>query len=1189
MLGKEMKTMTRRFNEKQKEALKTISKNVLLSAGAGSGKTEVLSNRFVQIIEEGINASNILSITFTIKAAAEMRTRIARNIRDLINAQGELYDDNGWLILKSKYDMDYWNNQLVDLQSAQVSTIHSLCARILKENPVEAKLAPGTGVLEEEDSLAFEDNCFNGFIRDAISSGNADVKFLLEKYSLYGFQSQLKGLLKYKNEILGYGENREESLKKLLDRYDVVPKDRVECFIVKGKQFINNVGLGTFKNKKGEELKGVYLDRANNLKNYLIDYVKVLEDKCIRSCEIEGCFDTFGDSKDYPLLRNALRDLMGLYKYIKAYADRDVAKKLLPYWFKVIEAFVAYREAQRQEVNVLTFGDLERKAIELLDNNTAIRDKYHKMFRFIMVDEFQDTNEQQKQLVYLLYGNSKYKLDKSVDVPEKNLFVVGDPKQSIYRFRNADVKVFHKVCNDIKNGDLNNPGVSIEMNTNYRSHKNIVDICNVFFPDVMGEDKSQPVHYDPLEAGLDNEGAKVELITVAKPATGTGKNGGVVAVDKRKAEAEVLARKILELKADGVSFSKMTILLRAMTHVDAITDALQVVGIPYVVSGGKGFYKRPEVQDLICIFKACYSKYNVLELSVALKSPFLSLDNQFIDETLVTQLALKGNLWDSLQKQVDNPVLRNAAKKLNAIQDKIHTLGLAEVWKFIWQELEVEKTLLGMKDSSYRLANANKLYDEALSFANNIDGNISEWLKYIDKVSGDDRIKDQCADVIADNAVTIMTIHGSKGLKFDYTFVPMLDVHNNQVSRDPVLFTDDAGLGIKVPDSNYKLQNSIVYLYAADDDLAKDNEERARLLYVAMTRAAEKLILSGVSDDDDGVETPILGCSWLKQLSKINVKDSEKILEPKGSVKYLESIKDKLSSWMNGIKPKAIVKSEKKVKYPLVEKLDNFDSNGISTFTPSSLQCYSHCHRQFYYQYIMRIPGLLEKSEEGTVDENGDFIPKQPKLHEYRGELEASQFGNLLHRALELFANSGCKDELLDECFEQSKEDNQIDNATNYGKAKEMLKQYVFSSLYGPIREAAINGRCMNELKFAFYINDNFRLSGIMDCVYFDVQGKLHIVDFKTGHYHDENDGYGMQLALYKKVAETLYGVNVVSADLHYLPDLKTWSLENQKINFLEKAKDNVEDIQKYKEAEDFEVNTKNCYNCKYSWLCDQK
>lgn len=1213
------------FNEQQKIALKTISKNVLLSAGAGSGKTEVLSSRFLQIIEDDVNASNILAITFTIKAAAEMRGRIARNIQELIDEKGKLVDGFGWEFLNSKHDLEYWNKQLVDLQSAQISTIHSLCARMLMENPVEARLAPGSKVLEEEDSLAFDDDCLSGFVRDSIASQNKNVLYLLENYTLFSFQEQLKGFSKYRNAILNFGGDRKDALTKLKSFFDVAPKYQIDCFIETASEFIKTANAELFVSNKGSKPNGSTKNNIANLVSALTSYIADKSSCYEISADVESALAAMSDKTAFSELNSFVKNLRKYYAYIGAYCRREEAKTLLEYWYRTLEDFDSYREAKRAELSILSFDDLEEKAIELLENNPAVRRKYQEMFTFIMVDEFQDTNDKQKQLIYLLYGNSKDKLDKPLDMPKKNLFVVGDPKQSIYRFRGADVKVFHQVTKDIKNGNKHNPGVIIKMNTNYRSHTNIIDACNILFPSLMGEDENKPVYYEPLEKGLKEQGVQVEVMSAIPPQYGSGENGKVTEDDERNEEVKCIVAKIMALKDEGVEYKDMTILLRAMTKVKSLTDAFQEVQIPCIVSGGKGFYKRPEIQDLVCVIKACKSKYNLLELVIALKSPFFAEDG-YIQEDVITELALEGNLWDALQNyKGEVEALKKAAQKLKRISYNMQVLGLAELWHYLWHELEIEKVLLQLKDSDYRLANANKLYAEAIQFANSTNGNLSQWIEYIDRLAADDRIKDKCADVLAENAVTIMTIHGSKGLQFPYTFVPMLDRKDGGKAPE-VMFSEKSGLGFKLPKGNFSTEKSLVYLYLQDEDVVLEDEERARLLYVAMTRAGRRLFLSGVSKDviDDGNDS-FTHLPWINQVGYGLA--NQECCEHKDSISQLQKVYEEFKSNAKKVaqnifdfffgKRKGKVKTEapeqeelvnqslaveevaetsavptvpKKVSIHLCEPLDNFAATGHISYTPSALQCYKRCQKQFYYQYVMNMPGEYELSFVNVGEEGGEVKEQEPKLHEYRGELNAPVFGNLLHRTLELFANCGCDVAKLESCFDQSRADNDVEAETDIGKALEMLQKYIESPLYAPIKEAAQHGRCISEMKFAYYVNDSFRLTGIIDCLYFDGDGKLHIVDFKTGHYHDEHDGYGMQLALYKLVAKELYGVEVVSTELHYLPDLKPWKLEAKTTDYLAMATQIADKVYYADESgEAFEINKASCHNCKFKWLCNNK
>lgn len=283
-------------------------------------------------------------------------------------------------------------------------------------------------------------------------------------------------------------------------------------------------------------------------------------------------------------------------------------------WLAVLQEFYACLSARKQENNVLFNDDLDLLAIEHLQKNEALRQKYQERYKYIMVDEFQDTNERQRQLIYLLCGN---KLD-----GKNNLFIVGDVKQSIYRFRHADVSVFNKVKEDI----AQNAGQNLGMKTNFRSTQSIVESCNTAFCQLMDLPKEEICleHHEGANTG----GAKVCLLQV--PYKSKDDKLGAKE-DKWQKEAEAIAaylqQELPKVEPQLKPGASKAILLRAMTHCEILRQTLQGYGINCVVVKGKGFYEQQEVLDILNLLAALHNRYASLELAGALRSNYFGLDD----------------------------------------------------------------------------------------------------------------------------------------------------------------------------------------------------------------------------------------------------------------------------------------------------------------------------------------------------------------------------------------------------------------------------------------------------------------------------------------------------------------------------------------------------------------------------------
>ena len=547
------------FTLQQQLAIETIDRNVAVSAGAGSGKTRVLVERFMYILSQGmqspheaVDASQILAITFTRKAAGEMKARIRKA-----------------MAVKAAADTDgYWRAQLRSLERAQIATIHSLCSRILRENPVEAQLDPSFIMAEDFDGQQFIRQCLRSFIRHELKRGDEDIRRLLGIYGMSSFRNMLEALLPNMQELFAFGDLSAPYEKALADLEAAKEK------------FRDN--LAELLAKRAEYTKAKTAGREK------LDNLAAAERQIIKELAIP-CADTYlalmknirlsGEANE---LHTELKAIGTAFTF--AAADK-AALELMPAWERVLQRMDAYLAQTKQEQDFLTFDDLEWLAVKLLLENQQVRHKYQKKFRYIMVDEFQDTNDRQRRLVYLLCGDSDEKLQ------GRKLFIVGDPKQSIYRFRGADVSVFARARQEIKAGG----GAYLTLTKNFRSVDKVLAACNEAFSRLLGEDASQDVFFEALDFNKQSQ-LRPTLLQIVY-----SKEDKAV---KRRLEAIAVAKKIKELHAGGKEYGKMAILLRAMTNCQVLTKALQQAQVPYLVVDGRGFYELQEVLDILNLLAA---------------------------------------------------------------------------------------------------------------------------------------------------------------------------------------------------------------------------------------------------------------------------------------------------------------------------------------------------------------------------------------------------------------------------------------------------------------------------------------------------------------------------------------------------------------------------------------------------------
>ena len=1088
------------FTDQQLQAITTIDNNVAVSAGAGSGKTRVLVERFLHILEQGKNVSpkEILAITFTRKAAGEMKERVRTSMEDRLAA-----DVNG-----------FWKNHLQELERAQITTIHGFCNRLLKENPVETGLDPAFKLAEEFEGEEYLQTCLLDFVRQGLKKQQQELIVLTNAYGINGTLNQLQSLVQEMDDIIVFGDLTTAYQKTLDD--EPAAKARL-CNII--EEFSQRNDLGKTKTAEAVVLLKENLhDVLDGIKKEATDFT---------------AYDTYlGKLRSSAKIKEQLEEIRSLKASLLNIDVDRAALPLVEAWQKVLQDFAAYYRARKSEDDFLTYDDLEELAVKLLKENAEVRHRYQKKYRYLMVDEFQDTNDRQKQLIYLLCG------DDAANLQGRKLFVVGDPKQSIYRFRGADVSVFAEVRQAIKEQG----GVDITLPDNFRTVDKILEACNEVFEELLGTDEKQDVFFEPLIPHNTSENKPVLL---------------QVPFDKetkdiaRQLEAAAVASHMKELHQQGEAYGGMAILLSAMTACNIMTEALEKAKIPYQVVDGKGFYERQEVLDFLHLLTVLQNRERSLELAGVLRSPYFGISDEIITKMFLIVNAEQRSLWDVLMdfdvtsiKEPHACLVEFARNNLAYLRDVASLLALPELLEKIMRVLRLEAVMYLQENGIAKFANVKKLIGLAQEHCASKQGTLTSWLEYVAALRKA-QARETAANVHAADAVTIMTIHKSKGLEFDTVYLPMLD-RRGASDVSVVRFHKQLGLGVKAVLGNGETVESSVLTKIKDEDKKLQKAEKQRQLYVAMTRAKNRLVMSGAFNEESDSNAD----NWFNDLSSIFYKS--------------ENVESIFADWRDEFTEPEDVLGEAEFGgiFPnteLLEPLASYGANGRQSFSPSALQTFMHCQRQYFYQQ----EGLPALEVEG---EGGSNLP--PYI-----------VGSIIHRALELYDYKN-----LDVAFTKAVEEYAPGNKVGTAKAKEMLVKYVESDLF-----KALPKNKLKELRFTLPIEEML-ITGVIDCVVETADG-LVIVDYKTGRPPEKTEvklGYAYQLAIYKHAAEKLLGKKVVEAKLHFLQDLSEWSLPMDR-DHLAVALALCKNIGFKGGEEDFECNLANCKYCPYNYLCPQK
>ena len=576
---------------------------LVVTAGAGSGKTRTLAARFVHLLETGHPLRSLVAITFTDKAAREMRNRI----RSLVAK---------WLLVCPPADRGWWQEILIGLDAARIGTIHSFCAGLLRAHPGEAGVDPTFAVLEENTAAVLKAR--------ALESALAWVANERQVSALFGPLTEFR---------------LRETVQALLDRrleaqtaFEALDNDALAVWQEALRAWFDPVlaaspwhgSLATLaelqarrESDRLEQARRQVLDAWDEVQaaRQAGEWEAVLTKlELLRREIVTGGAKTHWDPDALAEAREAMATLRTYFdqrlapladrkKPLRWALDRQSAALMPLLQATFARALAEYAQA-KEERNALDFDDLEALAADLLAGNIAVRTRWQQEIDAVLVDEFQDTNTRQRQIVYALSGfqgrgeaspeTAVLNSEAPPGMPRPYLFVVGDGKQSIYRFRGADVTVFREVQADVTAGG----GRQVDLDLTFRAHAPLVEALNALLAPILGEadDPARPfqVPFAPLHAFRQTPHSDIRPPYVEFH-LGLSEN----TEEGRQAAAGALARRLHELHGqEGVSWGEVALLFRASTGFPPYEEALEQSGIPFVTIAGRGFYERPEVRDL---------------------------------------------------------------------------------------------------------------------------------------------------------------------------------------------------------------------------------------------------------------------------------------------------------------------------------------------------------------------------------------------------------------------------------------------------------------------------------------------------------------------------------------------------------------------------------------------------------------
>ena len=836
-----------RFTNQQTDAVQSRHNAIVVTAGAGSGKTRTLVGRYLALLESDLPLRSIVAITFTEKAAREMRTRIRSTIEN-------------WLDRCEEAQQARWEAAFAALDGARIGTIHALCAEILRAHPAEAQVDPDFEVLEENQAALLVARAADAAMSWAAT--DSAVVPLFEYLTEYQLRQTLATLMERRLDAVAafdaaslsrWSDALAEWFHRRLERADwAAPLDELA-------HLQSNQGDDKLELARREVLARRDEARtALEARDWDALFAALL---ALRKAISTGGKKGNWDGDDLAAARDAMKELRTYFddtlaplvkKRPISWAVDERCAAALPYLRRLFEHALAEYDRLKADRRALDFDDLEAGALTLLAGNNEVRARWQSHVQAVLVDEFQDTNSRQQQIVYALSGFAESQTG--------SLFVVGDSKQSIYRFRGADVTVFRQVQADV----LAAGGRHIPLDQTFRAHAPLVTLVNDLLAPVLGEqddpDRPYAVPFAPLSAHRPEPRTGIRAPYVELH-LGLGDN----ADEGRAAAAAGLARRLKRLRQEeGVGWSDVALLFRASTGFPPYEDALERAGIPFVTVAGRGFYDRPEVRDLLNALAALADPADDLALAGLLRSPAFALSDGALHLLRRDTNGERRPLWKAMHDSLERLDPADAARAHRARETIADLHGLAG-------RVTVGNLLARLLDAThYRaalyLAGGHRLrrnVDKLLADAHR-SGMVSvrEFLEYVQSLR-DVAAREGEAPVEAGGAVQLMTVHKAKGLEF--AVVVIADAaHASRGRAQSVLVSRDLGV---LPGLRDEESMPAAYRLASLQEADEEEAESRRLLYVAATRAQEKLIVSGYVKAKRNGAPQLQG--WLEWLGQI--------------------------------------------------------------------------------------------------------------------------------------------------------------------------------------------------------------------------------------------------------------------------------------------------------------------------------
>ena len=1166
----------------QIQAIYTAGQNILVSASAGSGKTFVMAERILDQLARGVEISQLFISTFTVKAATELKERLEKKISQQIQETDDVD-------LKQ-----HLGRQLADLPNAAIGTMDSFTQKFLGKHGYLIDIAPNFRILQNEsEQLILKNEVFHQVFEDHYQGENKE-KFSSLVKNFAGRGKDERGLRQQIYKIYDFLQSTSnpqrwlsESFLKGFEEADFASeKEKLTEKIKKALWDLESFFRYHLDNDAKEFPKATYLEAVQQVLDQigslnqesdsqayqavLARVVAISKEKngralanSSRKADLKPLADAYNDERKAQFAKlGQLSDQITILDYQERYHEDtwELAKTFQTFMSDFVEA---YRERKHQE-NAFEFADISHYTIEILENFPQVREAYQERFHEVMVDEYQDTNHIQERMLELLSNGH-------------NRFMVGDIKQSIYRFRQADPQIFNekfqRYAQNPKEGKL------ILLKENFRSSSEVLSATNDVFGRLMDQEVGE-INYDSmhqlvfantkLTPNLDN---KAEFLLYDKDDSGQEEEESD-ADTKLTGEMRLVIKEILKLHQEkGVAFKEIALLTSSRSRNDQILLALSEYGIPVKTDGEQNNYLQSlEVQVMLDTLRVIHNPLQDYALVALMKSPMFDFDEDELARLSLQKVEdkVQENLYEKLvnaQKQATSQkelIHTELAEKLNQFMDildswrlyaKTHSL-YDLIWK-IYNDRFYYDYVGALPNGPARQANLYALALRADQFEKSNFKGLSRFIRMIDQVLEAQHDLASVAVAPPKDAVELMTIHKSKGLEFPYVFILNMDQDfNKQDSMSEVILSRQNGPGVKyiakvetgAVEAHYpktiKLSiPSLTYTQNEEELQLASYSEQMRLLYVAMTRAEKKLYLVGKGSREK-LEAKVYPAAnngkldsntrlqasnfqdWIWAISKVFAKDNL-------NFSYRFVGEDQLTR-------EAIGELENKSPLQDSSQADNRQSETIKEALEmlKEVEVYNTLHRAAIELPSVQTPSQIKKFYEPVMDMEGVEITNQTQSTEKKisfdlpdfstkEKVSGAEIGSATHELMQRIDLSQQPTlTSLTETLKQVQTSPAVRDRINLSKILAFFDTALGQEIL------ANTGHLYREQPFSMLKRDqksqeDFVVRGILDG-YLLYGDRIVLFDYKTDRYDESSqliDRYRGQLALYGEALSRAYSI----------------------------------------------------------------